>query len=240
MAIKSRRILLAIWPILLFALVALWIFPISYRVSRCTMLILMVAVWCGALLLFGKSKWVQVGSIALALLLAAALLLPGRNENAAKLRQEYVAALEKYEGTRYVWGGENWAGIDCSGLVRRGLIDADFKRGWKTANPGLLRASLALWWFDSTAKALGEEYRGQSRHLFDAASISGLDHSKLLPGDFAVTSSGVHTLAYLGNEVWIEADPGVGKVIRLKVSEGHVWFNGPVRLMRWRQLQSEK
>ncbi len=240
MAIKSRRILLAVWQISLLALVALWIFPVGYRVTRCTMLVLSFAVWGGALLLFWKSKLFRAGSIALVLLLAAALLLPGRKENAGDLRREYVASLEKYEGTRYVWGGENWAGIDCSGLVRRGLIDADFKRGWQTANPRLLRESLALWWFDSTAKALGEEYRGQSRHLFDAASISGLDHSKILPGDFAVTSSGVHTLAYLGGEVWIEADPGAGKVIRLKVSEGHVWLEGPVRLMRWRQFEAGK
>ncbi|MFN2599036.1 MAG: NlpC/P60 family protein, partial [Pyrinomonadaceae bacterium] len=52
------------------------------------------------------------------------------------MRRAYIASLESYEGTRYVWGGENSRGIDCSGLVRRGLINADFHEGVVTANPG--------------------------------------------------------------------------------------------------------
>ncbi|MBI3986575.1 MAG: C40 family peptidase [Lentisphaerae bacterium] len=33
-----------------------------------------------------------------------------------------VQCLRRYEGTLYVWGGENRRGIDCSGLVRKKVI----------------------------------------------------------------------------------------------------------------------
>ncbi len=35
-----------------------------------------------------------------------------------------------YQGVRYVWGGEGLLGIDCSGLVRKGLV-------WSQLNLGI-------------------------------------------------------------------------------------------------------
>ena len=55
------------------------------------------------------------------------------------LRQKYVDSLVRYEGTKYVWDGENRLGIDCSGLVRKGLIDAAVRAGISTWNPRLIR-----------------------------------------------------------------------------------------------------
>jgi cell wall-associated NlpC family hydrolase len=164
-------------------------------------------------------------------------VLPGRTTDAAKLRARYVRSLSSYEGTRYVWGGENLLGIDCSGLVRRGLINASFTEGIVTANPGLIREAFALRWFDCSANALRQEYRHQTRRTLSVRSIRQLDHTKLQPGDFAITADGVHALAYLGNEVWIEADPAVGRVIKLRASEDSPWLNQQVEVMRWRVLE---
>ena len=48
------------------------------------------------------------------------------------LREEYIASLRRYTGKKYVWGGEGMLGVDCSGLIRRGMIDALFCRGVRT------------------------------------------------------------------------------------------------------------
>ena len=54
------------------------------------------------------------------------------------LRSKYILAVQGYEGTPYVWGGENRMGIGCSGLVREGLIQANLQQGITTLNPTLV------------------------------------------------------------------------------------------------------
>lgn len=152
------------------------------------------------------------------------------------LRRNYVGSLLKYEGTRYIWGGENWLGIDCSGLVRSGLIAANYRQGILHLNPSLVREGFSLWWHDCSARALGEEYRGRTRLLVSAASINVIDYATILPGDIAVTDDGIHTLAYLGDRVWIEADPDVKKVIKVQAPAKNPWFDQPVKVMRWVQF----
>src|SRR5438876_10081891 len=84
--------------------------------------------------------------------------------------------------------------------------------------------------------ALRDEYRHQTQRLFSVPSTNSLDHSKILPGDVAVTVSGVHTMAYLGDKTWIEADPGVKRVIRVSVPARNPWFEQPVYIVRWSTL----
>jgi hypothetical protein len=68
-------------------------------------------------------------------------------------------------------------------------------------------------------------------------SINELDHTKIAKGDFAVTRDGVHTLAYTGNNIWIEADPTYGKVMEVKVPNLNIiWFKVPVLIVRWKQF----
>ena len=118
------------------------------------------------------------------------------------------------------------------------MIDAAFLRGIQTFDPALVRYSLWLWWHDCTAKALGEQYCGLTLHLFDAASLNSLDSSRLLPGDIAVASDGVHTMAYVGDNRWIEADPEKERVVSVIVpSSDNVWFQSPMNILRWTILQ---
>ena len=75
-------------------------------------------------------------------------------------------------------------------------------------------------------------------HALDTPSINRLDHSRILPGDLAVTASGVHIMAYLGSNTWIEADPGAGRVITvLAPCETNAWFLEPMKVMRWSILR---
>lgn len=94
---------------------------------------------------------------------------------------------------------------------------ANFIYGMTSFDPRLLRESFSLWWHDASANALKEKYRKKTLFLFEAANINQFDHSKMLPGDFAITSNGIHALAYLGDMTWIEADPEILRVIVVKV-----------------------
>ncbi|HVF11359.1 MAG TPA: NlpC/P60 family protein [Abditibacteriaceae bacterium] len=228
---------LTLWPLVMAAAV----FPIRFGSLRLFLIAGSITLWAGCLYLFWNQKSVRLASIIPALVLTAFLLLPGRVADTSSLRREYVRSLLGYQGTRYVWGGENKLGIDCSGLPRCALMNANLRQGVLTANPRLLRESLTLWWFDSSAKALKEGYRDKTRVLLTSRSINALDHSRILPGDFAVTSSGVHALCYLGDKTWIEADPGPqDRVITLKVPTANAWFNIPVHIMRWRQFEARR
>jgi hypothetical protein len=73
--------------------------------------------------------------------------------------------------------------------------------------------------------------------LFASPRINELDSSKLRPGDFAVTADGVHTLAFLGGDTWIEADPNRMKVITAQSPNREiVWFDVPVAIVTWKSL----
>ncbi|MFB2922016.1 NlpC/P60 family protein [Aerosakkonema funiforme] len=174
-----------------------------------------------------------------ALIVSSIIILPGYQVDGSILRQKYVQELSYYEGSVYLWGGENKFGIDCSGLVRRGLINANLKMGLLPFNPKLIREAFLLWWYDASAEALGKEYRNWTKFLYQAPSINELDNSKIQTGDMAVTTDGVHILAYIGNNVWIEADPNYRKVIKVKVPDpSNIWFRIPVNILQWRQFET--
>jgi hypothetical protein len=181
-------------------------------------------VWCAILILAGFLPLVL-------------LVLPSRpSTNPQELGGAYAKSLERYTGTKYWWGGETALGIDCSGLVRAGMMDACVREGFRTWNGGLFRHALDLWWHDESAEALGEGYRALTVPVVQAKSLNALDSSAVQVGDLAVAGDGVHILAYLGNNRWIQADPGVGKVIVETVPSKNSWMGGPVKIVRWSNL----
>ncbi|MBB5352079.1 hypothetical protein HNR46_002320 [Haloferula luteola] len=180
-------------------------------------------------------RWSLVGSGALVLWVG--LLLPQRAIEPTKLRKGYLERLVHYRGTPYFWGGEGRQGIDCSGLPRRALRDALAEEVFRRGNGTALRALLEMWWFDSSAKALSEGYRGWTRSTGVHGTVSTLTDEKLEPGDLAVTEGGVHVMVYLGEGQWIQAEPDRAKVV---VSDGKsdptAWFDLPVGVHRWSLL----
>ncbi len=223
-----------VWPIT----IVLFLFPIENRPLRIALILSLLGLWVGCLYFGWRRPPLRIFLLLSSFITSGFLICPGRNFDAKSLRNEYVAALRSYEGTRYVWGGESKLGIDCSGLVRAGLIKASLQQGIVTLNPHLVRYALSLWWHDSTAKALGNEYRHQTKHMLTIGGINELDQSKVLAGDIAVTVSGIHVLACLGGGKWIEADPGIGKVVTVQVPAAKSpWFQEPVNVMRWTELE---
>jgi cell wall-associated NlpC family hydrolase len=159
--------------------------------------------------------------------------LPGHAVDPELLAADYSRALRCFRGVRYVWGGESFLGIDCSGLVRKGLIWGRLMHGLRTVNGRPVRNAIDLWWHDCSALALRDGYRGWTAELFRHKNIEDADHSLLKPGDLAVTDDGVHIMAYLGNHRWIEADPDAKKVIEVVLPTDNHWFKVPVVFIRW-------
>lgn len=237
---KQRRALflrwIALWPLTL----GLMLYPVSNGILRAATVVAITILWLGAIWLFRRLKSLCMVLIGLLALAVVFVLLPDQKVSPASLGREYVNSLRSYENTRYVWGGENRLGIDCSGLVRAALINAAGKESVQTFNPSLMRFAADLWWHDCSARALGEEHRQQTIRLFETPGINGIELGKLQPGDLAVTDDGVHVLAFLGGNEWIEADPDVKRVLIVTVPSTNAWFDTPVKVMRWRMLEESR
>jgi hypothetical protein len=229
------------WLALVVAFVGMAALPVSNRLTRLGSIVTLLAGWGLLTVICWRRLWSRASLLALSILCLAFLMLPPRTHTDIEpLRHGFVVGLQRYDGVRYFWGGEGFTGIDCSGLVRRGLIDSLFLRGLRTFDGGLVRHALSLWWHDCSASDLGEEYNHLTVRVFDTPSINSMDHARLLPGDLAVTKGGEQVMAYLGDHLWIEADPLAHRVITVCApSQKNAWFHGPMKIVRWSILNQQ-
>lgn len=168
------------------------------------------------------------------------MVLADRPPNVPLFRATYVKRLMKFEGTRYVRGGETTSGIDCAGLARSALWQAMLVEGGREFNPELIGKNFwEFWWRDLSVNAILNGDYGYTKKIGRAARLAGYDTSKLESGDMAVVGDGVHVLVYLGHGRWIEADPDNKKVVinKAPAKSKRAWFNVPVTFVRWKILQ---
>ena len=231
-----QRVVCGIWLVVLLLLVFMLAYPICHRPGQLFIVIAIPLLWLSAIFLCRKRQMILFHLLLYGIAITFFLCLPGRRPDPGRLRNFYVGSLLGFEGTGYLWGGENCFGVDCSGLVRRGLINAHFELGLRTLNPQAIRTAFSLWWHGCSAEALRDEYRGVTCPLFKAESINAISSDHIKPGDIAVTLDGIHVLAYLGQDEWIEADPGLLRVVKLAVPNDNPWFNESVLVMRWASL----
>jgi hypothetical protein len=218
----------------LFALIII----IPYRTSliRVGMLTLCCLAWAGLVALASRHKVLRVVLI-VATALSALLLVTNRSgiPDSEALRRSFVERLTDYDGVRYVYGGENHRGVDCSGLVRAAMVRALIDRGFASLDPQTLRSAFTLWWRDTNAIQLGKGANGLTLPIGDGSPMPMRAAQNLRPGDLAVTTSGSHVLAYLGNQRWIEADPDVARVQIVDLNASRI-ADQEVLLVTWRWL----
>lgn len=212
--------------------------PVHSRMVQLTFLGCLLGGWVGLTMLVWKRKALRATTVLLPMLLTIPFLPPGGKINSEELRGDYIRRLAGFEGVKYHWGGESSRGIDCSGLPRSAFRDALLSYGCRHLNGRAFRHWAEQWWFDASAKALGEGYRGYTFQLGTKGSIREMSYDSLVPGDLAVTTNGLHVLAYAGDGRWIQADPGIGSVATLDGrTSDNGWFRAPVTTHRWSLLE---
>lgn len=233
--VLSKRKAWKVWFAILAVFVGIAVLPVSNTLTRAGSVVALLAGWGLLTAILWRHRWVRATLLVIPAVCAAFLILPSRiHESPDLLRHDFIAGLRRYEGVRYFWGGEGFTGIDCSGLVRRGLIDSMFMRGIRTLDAGSVRYVIWLWWHDCSARDLGEGRNNLTIPVLETPSINDLDHSRLTTGDLAVTKGGEHVMAYVGDNLWIEADPLTHRVITVRApSQSNAWFHGPMRIVRW-------
>lgn len=237
---KTKKMLQLLWISVFVVTILVILHPVGKGISRLFLVLSIPFLFLGTSIFIWEKKKLRYLPFALLPLLTALFFLPGKSIKKEQLQENYLDNLKSYTHTRYVWGGENFLGIDCSGLVRKALIQATLKQGIQELNSTLLRSSIEMWWYDCSARSLRDEYREMTKRVFAAKNINSIISFQLKPGDLAVTSSGQHVLAYLGNQEWIEADPDldIRKVITVRApSADNPWLKRPVYILRWRLLK---
>lgn len=228
--------------LILIALIGVWLYfvltPVVNTLIRYASLFSFMLIWTYLLWWFWPQTKLRYAWLGGSGLLLALLVFGGRAPAADQLQQAYVSALQRYEGSPYVWGGENHLGIDCSGLARAAMIDAQLQMGLTQVSPAAFRQALSIWFYDAGADTLAAGFRGKTRQVLTTPAINQLDHQQLQPGDMMVDAKGVHAMIYLGDKTWIEADPNAMRVIRVTVPTNNHWFQIPSRIVRWQSLEN--
>jgi len=237
-----RRNAVVLWWLTLLLLAGIAAYPVGAASIRTAEIVLAGALLAESIGLGWRYPWLRWTLLAVCGIAGFFLAMPGRQRfDRMELRQATVEALKRYDGVRYFRGGENRLGMDCAGLVRRGVIDALFIDGLRHANPVLVRRALALWWQSGGLRELLGGAGGKAERLYEVKTMAGMDDSRLHPGDFAIALNGAWAGSFLGNHTWLYASAEAGKVVQANPCAARsTAAQTPATVLRWRHLEVEQ
>lgn len=211
---KKTRIIFVVLS-LLALLAIIFIYPVRTTSTRLAIILLALFPYAYLHIILWRKH--HVGKVLLGL--SAVILIWALSSYQLKQinPSHFIKHLQSFEDTKYVWGGETAWGIDCSGLIRQAMVHSYL-------SSGRIGSAFQVWFFDCPAKNFAVQYKDLFAAVVDSGTINTLDHSLLKPGAIAVTKSGLHILAYLGNEQWIQASPNDKKVISKHHLAEDLWF----------------
>jgi hypothetical protein len=207
----------------------------SYTITRFSMIAALLLIVSGGILLIPRISIRLIGCVFLSMY---AVIGIARSNTVVVDRDAYVCELKVMEGLPYYWGAESNAQVDCSGLLRKAYLNAIHDTWLDACDPGRAVLWTQVWFFDCSAREMSRGYGGKIVSVHSQGKINTFDTGTLSPGDLAVTITGVHCLAYVGAADWISADPGLGKVVIKRAPDpAFSWYDAPVAVFRWKQLQ---
>jgi len=146
----------------------------------------MVSAW----IVFGLVKtwkWYSLEKFTLAFFLMASSYLFYPLALPHIYREAFVSQLKYYSGCPYVWSGERYNGIDCSGLIRMALARQYLYNLH-------LNAWFHIWLRDASAQDIPRKYEIVFISDQKWPSIKEINRDDLSLGSIAVTADGVHIL----------------------------------------------
>lgn len=236
---SKKTIHQAIWlALLIVSFVLISSHPVLAKAYNLSLLIIILSFVITVLYLSRKIKSLFYTLLVIFLFLVIFSISPSSNINTNKLHKEYVRNLNNYKSVPYYWGGENNRGIDCSGLPRKAIRNALFNYSVSHLNPNAFREYIGNWWYDVSAHAISQGYRGYAFPLNLKGEIRQLDYTKLKAGDLAITQDGLHLLIFNDHQNWIQADPFESKVTSTNGRTGESqWFDNPIAIFRWKYFK---
>lgn len=237
--IKSKNLKLEVFLLCIVLFIISFIYPVNVGLKRLAVIIFGVLSLLSLFILIQKRKKLRIAYVSVLVIIAIIMMLNGKKISPDEMRSEYINVLKSYEGTRYVWGGEGRLGVDCSGLIRKALIDTNIKLGLENLSQQYIRRGIYLWFNDFSAQAVRDGYKHLAIKVCDVENLRIADYSKINQGDVAVTESGAHIIAYIGNRKWIEADPYEKKVIVINANDiNNILVNSKFRVLRLSELDN--
>lgn len=200
--------------------------------KRVCLTILFTSLNAIVLLFFLIKKRVLYCAFGFAIFLFAIPWVAQRKIEEKTINEMYVKELTFYVNTNYVWGGEGFLGIDCSGLPRSAMIKALYKYGIYYFNGKALTYATNLWWNDASAKEMLSGYKGKLQVEEAEYTINSAPPNRQA-GDLAITATGLHVMVYLDNKTIIQSDPVREKVVIDNLPSSSMWYEQKVKCAKW-------
>ncbi len=234
------------WMTVMQTILTLWvvvflifIHPSPKILSKHIVIMCFISMWIIVLLKLWKKFFTRGVAIVITAILILFYFSSGSGIESELLRNIYVDNATKYLNVAYMENGENTMGISPSGLVRKAMIDTLMKGGVATKNMQYIRDAIDIWIDDYKIENIYNNKKQLFTDVLWFDDLSKVNTSNLLQGDILVYDDYLRIYIYIGNDIWIESNPSIGKVVAEIIPmppERPITLYG--KIVRWKVLEN--